>query len=151
MTYLLVLALAFFTKPFLNSKLCSGELGFFRTFFVFGLGGVVAISILVFWLFGSSQIEYYRGADKALYETFRIWILFSAVYMAGIGLALYRIKEKGVSPLMSLYINIQLVSVVLLLLVAAGGAMVYSVIYAISVGALYSTVWQKTLINKQAA
>lgn len=151
MTYLLVIALAFFTKPFLSSRICLGEMGFFRTFFVFGLGGLILISVLIFKVFGPDQIEYYNGAEKALFEVYRIWIFISAVYTAGIGLGLYRIKEKGVSPLLSLYINIQLVSVLVLLLVAVFSALAYSVIYSVSLGVLYFTIWHKSLIHKQVA
>lgn len=149
MAYILVLACALFTKFFLNSKLCSGEAGFFRTFFVFGFGGVVAISVLVFWVFGGRQANHYSGADVALLETFSLWILLIAIYMTGIGLGLYRIKMKGCSPLMSLYINIQLASVAMLLLTAAVGAKGYFATYVISVGIFYFAIWQKKLINRQ--
>ena len=50
---------------------------------------------------------------------------------------------------MSLYINIQLASVAMLLLTAAVGAKAYFAIYAITVGILYFTIWQKTLICRQ--
>lgn len=149
MAYILVLVCAFFTKGFLNSKLCSGEAGFFRTFFVFGFGGAVAISVLILWVFGAGQVDNYGAGERVLFETFRVWILFISIYMVGIGLGLYRIKIKGCSSLLSLYINIQLASVAMLLLTAAVGAKAYFATYAITVGILYFTIWQKTLICRQ--
>ncbi|WP_347903938.1 hypothetical protein [Pseudomonas purpurea] len=148
MAFFIAFILALVTKPFLNSSLCKGEFDFFKTYVVYGVGGSIAISVIVFWVFGGYQLSTESGRiDEGLPIVFRIWALTMAVYFAGIGLAVAKIKERTRSPLMSLYISLLLLSMVALVVVSMFIGMIYSVVYGVTLFVLYRTVWEKQLFK----
>lgn len=148
MAFFIAFILALVTKPFLNSSLCKGEFDFFKTYVVFGVGGSILISVIVFWLFGGYQLSTESGRlDEGLPIIFRIWALTMAVYFAGIGLGVAKIKERTRSSLMSMYMSMLLLSMVALVGVSIYIGLIYSVVYGVSLFVLYRTVWEKQLFT----
>lgn len=150
MVFFLALMLALFTRSFLNSRLCKGDYGFTKTYFGYGLGGVILISIAVFWILGPLLFAQDHGnGSRTLFLTFRAWTLMLAFYMTGVGLAILRIRENIKFPLMNLYMIILLVCIAIFLLFAVYVAWLYLAVYAVATFILYKFYWREFLFQRQ--
>lgn len=138
MSFLVPIALAFLTFPFLQSRLCRGEYSFSMTYFGWGLLGTVALSIGIFWLLGPIffQQDHGRG-DRAISVTFRIWSLVTTFYMVAISVGLNHIRKRGSTPLLNIYIIMLIICTGLLFLSSLAAAPIYWVIYAVATFAVY--------------
>jgi hypothetical protein len=151
MSFLIPLLLAFLTKPFLNTPLCRGQYGFMRTYFGFGLFGMIILSVAVFGFLGPIFFSQDQGkGERAISITFRVWSLVTTFYVAGIGLALQRIRATIRSIVLQIYVIILMASVVVLALLSIKVAIVYWLIYAIATFILYRTCWNHRILEVQA-
>ncbi|EPJ8754277.1 MULTISPECIES: hypothetical protein [Pseudomonas] len=153
MAYLVVLLAAFLTKPFFNTKLCRGEYGFFKTYFLYGGIGSFAIFFGVFFLFGTQALENDQSTGNyAFLTTARLALLCLSVYLSGISWAVYKIKLRSdFSPIMNFYVVAILIVSVLLLPSVLFRAPVMCAVYAAALFVLYKTAWNGVFINKEAA
>ncbi|NMY06377.1 hypothetical protein HBO12_25810 [Pseudomonas sp. WS 5059] len=150
MAYLVIILVAFFSKGFFNSKLCRGEYGFFKTYFLYGGIGAFAIYFGVMLVFGYSALKNDEGTGHyALLSTARLALFCLAIYLTGIGMAVYRIKSRSeFSPLMNLYVVIILIAFALLIPSALIMAPVYFAVYAAAIFALYKLRWNSIFMEK---
>ena len=150
MGYVLVLLVALLSKGFFNSKLCKGEFGFFKTYFIFGGIGSFSIMIVGILIFGPSALSNDHGTGLVgVRSVGRLIMFLLGVYLSGIGLAIYRIKKKGgLNPLMELYIWLLVIMFILLLPSTIVMAPVHCVVYAIALYALYKLSWNEVFIER---
>lgn len=153
MAYLVVILAAFFSKSYFNSKLCRGEYGFFKTYFLYGGIGAFLIYGLIMFSFGYSAIRDDSGTGHfKLLTAARLALFCLAVYLSGIGLAVYRIKMRSqFSPLMNLYVALILIAFVILLPTALFKAPLMFAVYAGALFVFYKFVWGGEFIVKNAA
>lgn len=153
MAYLVVILAAFFSKAFFNSKLCRGEYGFFKTYFLYGGLGAFVIYASIMFLFGYSALKDDSVTGHfALLTTARLGLFCLAVYLSGIALAVYKVKMRSdFSPLMNLYVALILIAFVILLPTALFKAPVMCAVYAASVFVFYKFVWGGEFVVKKAA
>ncbi|MEB3843402.1 hypothetical protein [Pseudomonas guariconensis] len=153
MAYLVVILTAFLSKSFFNSKLCRGEYGFFKTYFLYGGVGSFAIYFSVFYLFGYQALENDKvSGTYALLNAARLGLLCLAVYLTGIAVAVYKIKMRSdLSPLMNLYVVLILIGFALLLPTTLFKAPVMCAVYAVSLFFFYKFLWNGVFIQKEAA
>ena len=150
MEYLVVLVIAFFSKAFFNSALCRGDYSFFKTYFVYGSGGAFALYFGIMFVFGYSAFNNDRGPDlDALTSAASLGLFCLAIYLAGIALAVYRIKSKGqFSALMNVYAVLILVAFILVLPSAVFRVPELFMVYAAAVFVLFRFRWGNVFIEK---
>ena len=150
MAYLVVILAAFFSKSYFNSKLYRGEYGFFKTYFLYGGVGAFAIFYTVIFIFGSQALARDESSGGyALLITGRLAMVCLAVYLSGIGLAVYKIKMRSVfSPLMNLYVVFILLAFALLLPTVLVTAPVMCALYAGALFVFYKFFWNGVFIEK---
>lgn len=153
MAYLVILLVAFFSKSFFNSKLCRGEYGFFKTYFLYGGLGSFAIFYAIIFIFGSQALKDDEATGYyALLKTARLSMLCLAVYLTGIGLAVYKIRARSnFSPLMNLYVGFILIAFVLLIPTVLFQATVMCAVYAGALFIFYKFVWNGVFLENTKA
>lgn len=149
MAYLVVILVAFFSKSFFNSKLCRGEYGFFKTYFLYGGAGAFAILFGVIFLFGPSALKNDSATGHyALLSTARLALFCLAVYLTGIALAVYKLRSRSeFTPLMNLYVAMILIAFVILVPSSVFMAPVYFAVYAAAMFAFYKLRWNSIFIE----
>ena len=153
MAYLVVILAAFLTKPFFNTKLCRGEYGFFKTYFLYGGLGSFAIFFGILFMFGSQALENDEGTGHyAFLTTARLALLCLSVYLVGISWAVYKIKlRSNFSSIMNFYVNAILLVSILLLPTVLFRAPAMCVVYAVALFAFYKFAWGGVFISKETA
>lgn len=153
MAYVIVILAAFFSKSFFNSKLCRGEYGFFKTYFLYGGIGAFAIYALIMYWFAYRPLNNNDvSAHYSLLTAARLGLFCLALYLTGIALAVYKIKLRShFSPLMNIYVALILIGFVILLPAALFKAPMMFVVYAGSLVVFYKFLWKGSFLEQRAA
>jgi len=95
MSFVLLVLFAFLTKVILESPLVKGELGFFKTYFIFGgvLTFAVAFVIMYFGILNVSDLGN-RGAAFKLTGLVKAILAISSIYYLMLIIALYNVTKK---------------------------------------------------------
>lgn len=147
--YVLVILIALLSKQFINSELCRGKFGFFKTYFVYGAVGAFAILGLVMLIFGRTPIK--EHDIDGLADAVGLALFCLSIFLAGIGRGLYELKKRSTySPLMNLYIILILIGFVIMLPTALFKVPGYFVVYGVALFGFYKFAWKNTLIEANA-
>ncbi|MFK3944158.1 hypothetical protein ACI2KC_21175 [Pseudomonas monteilii] len=149
MAYIIVILTALFTKAYFNTKLCRGEYGFFKTYFIYGGIGSFAILFAVFGIFGPHSLRNDGGTGVyTILNAMRLASLCLAVYLSGIALALYKLRSRSnFSPLMNIYLVTLLVAFLVTIPTVLVTAPVMCAVYAGTLLICYNFVWGKSFIE----
>ncbi len=151
MSYLIAILAAALSKKFFNSRLCQGEYGFSKTYFLYGGVGAFAIYFAIIFVFGYSALS--KQGDElidGLEDAAGIGLFCLAVYLSGISLAVYKIKKRSeFSPLMNLYVAFILICFAVALLNALSMVSSLFVLYAIALFFFYKFAWGGAFIESR--
>lgn len=149
MSFIFLFLFALLTKPILESAMVRGELGFFKTYFVFGC--LVSVVFFVAWFSFSTNnvVEMHPGeATLKLPEAIKVMLTIASFYYLILSLSLYNVSKKTPSA----NVRRACYCFIFVLLFNAGVGifmtLVSAIIYLIMMFCTYKYMWQKDFMQE---
>lgn len=149
MSFLLLVLFAFLTKTILESPLVKGELGFFKTYFIFGgvLTFAVAFIIMYFGILNVADIGP-RGVEFKLTGLVKALLTMASFYYLMLIVALYNVAKKATSDAVKVASYFFMVVLAISVCFGLTVSFVSGAMYVVLLFIIYKFVWKKDLVQE---
>ena len=146
MSFVILVVFAFLTKPILESSLLKGNMGFFKTYFIFGGLLTFAVAFLIMYFAINSVAD--NGGNGAAFKlagVSKAILTIASVYYFMLSLALYNISKMTRSDSVKLACYFFISVLILAAVTGLFFSLVNTAIYMAVVFLIYKYVWKQDI------